>query len=144
MLNFATLLVLSKKITVFGGSQIRPNIHINDMVEAYIKVLQAPSELISGEIFNVGSDNHSVNHLARSVKKIIGEDVEVVNVKSNDDRSYHISSKKIEKILNFKTNFLVEDAIKDLKKAFDNNLVPDSLNDDKYFNIKTMKKINLK
>ena len=41
------------------------------MVEAYIKVLQAPSELISGEIFNVGSDNHSVNHLARSVKKLL-------------------------------------------------------------------------
>ena len=145
VVNILTNLAYNKReITVFGGDQLRPNIHINDMVEAYIKVLQAPSELISGEIFNVGSDNHSVNHLARSVKKIIGEDVEVVNVKSNDDRSYHISSKKIEKILNFKTNFLVEDAIKDLKKAFDNNLVPDSLNDDKYFNIKTMKKINLK
>ena len=145
VVNILTNLAYNKReITVFGGDQLRPNIHINDMVEAYIKVLQAPAELISGEIFNVGSDNHSVNHLAKAVKKIIGEDVEVVNVKSNDDRSYHISSNKIEKILNFKTNLLVEDAVKDLKNAFDNNLVPDSLNDDKYFNIKTMKKINLK
>ena len=60
---------------------------------------------------------------------------------SDDLRSYHINSDKIKKILNFKPQHSVEDAIRDLCKAFQNGLLPNSLTDDIYFNVKTMKKI---
>ena len=133
-----------REIKVFGGNQLRPNIHINDMINAYIHMIEAPKKIISGQKFNVGYYNQSVNSLALLVKKNVGSDVKIINVQSNDDRSYHISSKKIEKILGFKSKFTVEDAINDLKKAFQKNLLPNSFNDEKYFNIKRMQSIQLK
>lgn len=145
VVNILTNLAFNKReIKVFGGKQLRPNIHISDMVSAYLTVLEAPKNLISGEIFNVGYDNLSVNQIAETVKKVVGKDVRIKNEHSNDDRSYHISSSKFEKILNFKPNFTVEDAVKDLTEAFQKKLLPNSLDDEKYFNIKRMQSINLK
>ena len=132
-----------REIKVFGGKQLRPNIHINDMVNAYLYMIESSSNLIAGEIFNVGYNNQSVNSIALLVKKVIGSDVKVVNVQSVDNRSYHISSDKIKKILGFKSQFTTEDAIHDLKKAFQNNLLPNSLSDEKYFNIRKMQSIKL-
>ena len=83
-----------RNITVFGGNQLRPNIHIDDMVNSYISVLEADPKKINGEIFNVGYKNQSVNELAEDVKKVIGNDVKIFNSKSDDNRSYHVSSKK--------------------------------------------------
>jgi len=144
VVNILTNLAFNKReIKVFGGNQLRPNIHINDMVSAYLCMLQSPTNLIAGEIFNVGYDNQSVNSIALLVKKVIGPDIKVVNVQSDDNRSYHISSEKIEKILGFKSKFTIEDAVQDLKKAFQNNMLPNSLSDEKYFNIKRMKSIEL-
>jgi len=74
---------------------------------------------------------------------LVGSDVKITNVKSDDNRSYHISSGKIRNILNFKSIFTVKEAIHDLKKAFQNNLLPNSLYDEKYFNIKKMQSIKL-
>ena len=101
-------------------------------------------ELVSGKIFNAGYENQSVNHLASLVKKVIGDDVKIKYLKSNDNRSYHISSTKIEKELGFKTVKTIEDAIKDLKIAFDKKLLTNTLLDEKYFNIKRMNNIKLK
>ncbi|MBO6493448.1 MAG: SDR family oxidoreductase, partial [Pelagibacteraceae bacterium] len=62
VVNILTNLAFNKReIKVFGGNQLRPNIHINDMVNAYLYILQSPTNLIAGEIFNVGHDNQSVN-----------------------------------------------------------------------------------
>ena len=93
----------NREIKVFGGNQLRPNIHINDMINSYISILNAPPEKINGEIFNVGYKNQSVNELAEDVKSVIGEDIKIVNTKSNDNRSYHVSSQKIMDILGFET-----------------------------------------
>ena len=145
MTNILTNLAYHKReIKVFGGNQLRPNIHINDMINAYIHMIEAPKKIISGQKFNVGYDNQYVNSVALLVIENEGSDVKIINVQSNDDRSYHISSKKIEKILGFKSKFTVEDAINDLKKAFQKNLLPNSFNDEKYFNIKRMQSIQLK
>jgi len=145
VVNILTNLAYNKReIKVFGGKQLRPNIHISDMINAYLMVLEAPKNLISGEIFNVGYDNQSVDVIAQTVKKVVGSDVKIVNVQSNDDRSYHISSSKVETVLNFKPIFTVEDAVIDLTKAFEKKLLPNSLDDEKYFNIKRMQSINLK
>ena len=132
------------KIIVFGGEQLRPNIHIKDMVNVYKTIISADKALVNGQIFNAGSNNLKVNHIAELVKKSIGYHIKIEKKFSNDDRSYHVSSKKIKKILNFSTSFSVEDAILDLKKAFDKKLLTDPLNNIKYYNIKLMNNINLK
>ena len=127
-----------RKITVFGGKQLRPNIHIADMVEAYVVLLDAPKELIAGEIFNAGYENQSVEELANSVRDVMGEDVELVTSPTDDNRSYHISSQKISKVLGFVPSHTIKDAIVDMKQALESGLLPNSLTDDKYFNIKRM------
>ncbi len=134
----------NRVIKVFGGDQLRPNVHIEDMVNSYILLINADIKKINGEIFNVGFKNQSVNELALDVKKVIGNDVNIVKTKSNDNRSYHVSSKKISEILGFNTQFTVRDSVLDLKKAFEKNLLPNSFNDEIYFNIKRMQSINLK
>ena len=127
-----------RKITVFGGKQLRPNIHIADMVEAYVVLLNAPKELIEGEIFNAGYENQSVEELANSVRDVMGDDVELVTSPTDDNRSYHISSQKMSKVLGFVPSHTIKDAIVDMKQALESGLLPNSLTDDKYFNIKRM------
>ena len=132
----------NRAIKVFED-QLRPNVHINDIVTIY-STLNASSSKINGEIFNVGFKNQSVNELANDVKDIIGEDVKIVNTKSDDNRSYHVSSQKIKEILGFETKFSVKDAVSDLKNAFEKKLLVDTFENEFFFNIKRMNNINLK
>ena len=133
-----------KEISVFGGDQLRPNIHIKDMVRAYEKLIEADNKLVSGQIFNAGWENKSVNEIAKTVKNELGENVNLVVTPTNDNRSYHISSEKIKRMLNFQTQFTISDAVNDLKKAFELKLLNDPLNNPDYFNIKKMQLVNLK
>ena len=145
VVNILTNLAFNKReISIFGGKQLRPNIHIDDMVRSYILMLEAKKDDISGEVFNVGYDNLSIENIATKVKNIVGEDVVLKTTPTDDNRSYHISSDKIKKQLDFSPMFGVEDAIRDLKSAFEKKLLPDSLSNDVYFNIKRLEKIKLK
>ena len=145
VVNILTNLAYHKReITVFGGSQLRPNIHITDMAEAYVVLLKAQKEKIAGEIFNAGYENQTVLEIAQTVKNVVGNDVKLVTTPTNDNRSYYISSKKIKDELGFVASHSVRDAIEDLVTAFSKGLLPNSLNDERYFNIKTMQSINLK
>lgn len=139
--NFA---FYKRQIQIFGGSQLRPNIHIKDMVRAYLMLIDADKFKINKEVFNVGSTNHSVNEIAYMVKKNMGEDIELKRIDTDDPRSYHVSSKKIKDILNFETKFTVEDAVLDLKQAFEKKLLTNTFDNINYFNIKKMQSINLK
>jgi len=134
----------NREIKVFGGDQLRPNVHIDDMVNSYLTVLTADPKLINGEIFNVGFKNQTVNELASDVKKMIGDDVKIVNTKSNDNRSYHVSSEKIKTVLGFETKYTVKNAVSDLKIAFENNILTNTFDNELFFNIKRMNSINLK
>jgi nucleoside-diphosphate-sugar epimerase len=134
----------NREISVFGGEQLRPNIHIKDMVRAYEKLIEAENNLVSGQIFNAGWENQSVNEIAKTVKNELGEGISLVVTPTNDNRSYHISSEKIKNVLNFETKFTISDAVKDLKKAFELGLLKDPLNNPDYFNIKKMQLIDLK
>ena len=134
----------NKEIKVFGGDQLRPNVHINDMADSYLAVLDAPSKKINGEVFNVGFKNQSVNELANDVKEVIGSDVKIIHTKSDDNRSYHVSSEKIRDVLNFNTKYTVKDAVSDLKNAFEKKSLINTFNDEFFFNIKRMQSINLK
>ena len=132
-----------RKIKVFGGEQLRPNVHIDDMVNSYFAILNADIKKINGEIFNVGFKNQTVNELANNVKEVIGDDIEIVKTKSDDNRSYHVSCKKISEILGFNTKHTIKDAVTDLKKAFEKKLIINSFDDEKFFNIKRMQSIDL-
>ena len=133
----------NREITVFGGKQLRPNIHIKDMADAYLLLLRAPKEKVQGKVFNAGYENQTVLELAKTVKDVIGEDVNVVLSETDDNRSYHISSEKILKKLGFKPAYSIKQAVIDLKEAFEKKLLVDPLVNDRYFNIKTMQKINM-
>ena len=114
------------------------------MINAYKLIIKAPKNIVAGQIFNAGYENQTVLDLAKTVKQVIGNDVKLNIVQTDDNRSYHISSKKIAKLLGFKTNYNISDAVGDLKKAFQDNLLEDSFNNAKYFNIKKMQLLNLK
>jgi len=145
VVNILTNLAYHKKeISVFGGDQLRPNIHIKDMVRSYSFLLDQDEKKINGEIFNIGYENKSITQLAEEVKSVIGDDVNIVKVPSNDNRSYHISSAKIHDLLGFKNKFTIIDAIEDLKIAFETKKIINSFDDINFFNIKKMQKINLK
>lgn len=134
----------NREITIFGGDQLRPNIHIQDMVRAYELFIEVDNEKINGKIFNIGFENLSVNQLAYKVQKVIGADVKIKKLSINDNRSYHISSKKIQDELSFVSNFSILNAIEDLKYVFEKKLLSDCLTNENYFNIKRMQSIKLK
>jgi nucleoside-diphosphate-sugar epimerase len=144
--NILTNLAVNKgQITVFGGEQMRPNLHINDMCDAYQLLLEAPSEKIAGEIFNCGYQNMKIKDIAVLVRQVVAEvfpdraGVEIVTTPSNDLRSYHINSDKIRRHLGYTPKRSVEDAVRDLCKAFKSGALPNSLDDDLYYNVRRMK-----
>lgn len=135
--------VNNRKITVLGGRQMRPNIHIEDVADLYVQSLEWADEKIDGKIFNAGYENHTVAQIAGIVRGQVGPDVEIVSRPTNDLRSYHISSEKIKRELGFVPRRTIEDAVRDLVEAFDAGRIPDSMTDSRYYNIKTMQKCNL-
>ena len=142
--NILTSHAINKgKITVFGGEQKRPNLHIEDMTDLYLFLLEQPKEKIHKHIFNVGYENYKVREIAEMVKKSLGENIEIVTTPTNDIRSYHVSSKKIKEELGFEANHSIQEAILDLKKAFDDGRIPNPMEDMRYYNIKTMQAVNL-
>jgi len=135
--------VNNRKITVFGGQQKRPNIHIKDMVEVYTQSLNWPSEKINGQVFNAGYHNHCVSDIAEMVQSKVGADVEIIHMETNDHRSYHISSEKILRELGFVPKHTVGQAVEDLMHAFASGHINNSMHDDKYYNIKRMQSLAL-
>lgn len=138
------------KITVFGGEQMRPNLHIQDYVDVCKLLMTAPAKKIANERFNVGFQNMKIMDIAKTVKKVVEEiypekgDIPIEVTESDDKRSYHINSDKIKMVLGFAPKYTVEDAVRDLCKAFNEGKLPNSFGDDKYYNIRTMKAIGAK
>ena len=138
------------RITVFGGAQMRPNLHMQDMVDLYCLLLAVPSERIAGQIFNAGYQNYTVTETADVVRKVVREEmpekggIEIVTTPSDDIRSYRINSDKIQRVLGFVPKRTIEDGSRDLIHAFKAGKLPDSMTDIRYSNIKTMKAVHLK
>jgi nucleoside-diphosphate-sugar epimerase len=130
------------KIKVFGGSQYRPNIHIDDMVDAYLLTLESPDYLVNGQVFNVGADNMSLDQIANEVSSHTGV-FNIVHEPTEDMRSYRIDSTKICERLGFAFKRNVSKAILDLVDAFEKNRFTDSMNNSLYFNIKRMKELDI-
>ncbi|MDA1049977.1 MAG: NAD-dependent epimerase/dehydratase family protein [Planctomycetota bacterium] len=134
----------NRVIKVFGGQQMRPNLHIQDMTDLYIQSLQWPAEAIDGKIFNAGYENHKVAEIAEIVRQVIGDDVQIVTTPTDDHRSYHICSDKIRRELGFEPRYTIENAVEDLLSAFQAGRVPNAMDDERYYNVKLMKNHELK
>ena len=132
------------EIKVFGGEQMRPNIHINDMARLYVEALEWPAEKIDGKTYNVGYDNFKVREIAEMVRNVIGPATKIVTTPTNDNRSYHVSSERIRRELGFSAQRTLEDAVRDLQKAFEAKLIPNPMTDDRYYNIKLMQRVKLR
>lgn len=131
-------------IKVFGGNQHRPNVHIDDITNLYKNLLTVPIAKMSGKVYNFGVQNHTVSEIAQMVKKIVKPKGGVIFEDTTDQRSYRISSGKIKKELGFAPEKSISQAVTDLTKAFRKEKLPNSMTDDRYYNIKMMRKINLK
>jgi nucleoside-diphosphate-sugar epimerase len=138
------------KITVFGGDQLRPNLHVQDYADLCKLLLKAPQEKVANETFNCGFQNMSIMAIAIIVKKVVEEvfpekgNIPIDVTTSDDPRSYHINSEKIYKALGFKPKYSIEDAVRGLCRAFREGKLPNSFDDNKYFNVRTMKAIGAK
>ena len=146
--NILTNFAVNKcEIKVFGGDQLRPNLHIKDYCAVIELLLEAEKEKIQKQVFNVGYQNMSINEIAQLVKKVVEKefpnkkDIKIVKTKTDDNRSYHINSDKIQNLLGFIPKRSIEMAIRDLCEAFKKGLIPNSFESDSYFNVKKLKTI---
>ena len=138
------LAVNTQRITVFGGEQLRPNLHVEDMTDLYLMLLDAPDQIVDRKVWNAGYDNLKVREIAGMVRSTVGNGVEIVVTPTDDHRSYHVSSQKIRRELGFTPRHSVQDAIFGLKAAFEGGAVPHALTDDRYYNIKRMQAYRLR
>jgi len=148
--NILTNFAVNKgKISVFGGLQKRPNIHIQDMVNAYKLLLTLPDEKIHRGTYNCGFQNQTIMEIAEIVKRVVGEvyperpPIEIEVSPSDDLRSYHINSDKIRRELGFAPQFKIEDAVRDMCNAFQAGKLPNSFDDDNYFNVRKLKALSV-
>ena len=110
----------NRTIKVLERSTKTKYTRINDMIDSYVALLNAPSSKINGEIFNVGFKNQTVNELADDVKEVIGKDVKIIKTVSDDNKDpYHVSSEKLADFEVLKQNLLIKDAVSDLKNEFE-------------------------
>lgn len=131
------------RIRVFGGSQKRSCIHIDDMVDLYLFLLDQPDALIDGKTYDAGYETQTVLDLADIVKRVVGGDLPIDIEPKDGLRSYPASSDRLRRELGFKPRHTIEDAVRDLAAAFRNGKIPDSFDDPRYFNIKMMQRVGL-
>ena len=147
--NILTNLATRKKeVIVFGGKQMRPNLHINDMCNFYEFLLEADSKLIGNKTFNISDENISIENIALKIQNIFKRNynlkIVIKKVDSEDDkRSYHLNSSKIKKELNFNLKHSVDDAVNDMYLLLQTKKFDDSLINDSYYNIRTLKKLKI-
>ncbi len=134
------------KITVYGGQQKRPNLHIQDMCDLYQLLLGIEDSRIAGQTFNAGYQNQTIMEIAQAVKRVVQEEfpergeIEIVTTPTNDIRSYHINSDKITATIGFKPKRGIEDAARELCRAMKDGKLPGSLDDDRYSNVKVLRR----
>jgi nucleoside-diphosphate-sugar epimerase len=137
--------LVNRKIKIFGGKQLRPNLHVLDMVRAYNLFLEAPGDKMDREAFNVGFQNRSVEDIAVMVKDTLGDKaIELEYTPSNDNRSYHVNSEKIKRVYGFEPKYSIEDAIRGIGEAYRAGKIREPLTNTLYSNIKRMQQLGVK
>ena len=130
--NLLTMQAMSRgRITVFGGNQVRPNIHIDDITDLYIFLIDHPE--ISG-IYNAGFENISILDIAKSVIHYLPVEIEITS--SNDPRSYRINSDRL-LATGFRPKKTVDDAIREIIERYRAGELKD---EDRFYNLRWMEK----
>ena len=141
VVNLLTMQAISEgEITVLGGNQLRPNIHVQDMTDAYMRLLKVSPRIINRQTFNVGYENMSVASIAELIKKHIPE-TKIRTKPSNDNRSYHVNSDKITQVTGFKPRYSVEDAIKEIIAYEKQGFIQEPFKRNCYHNIKALQEL---
>ena len=140
------LAFFNKRITVFGGDQYRPHVHIEDITDLYCQMLlREPRDY--HEVFNAGWHNRTIAGTAQDVKSVFaiyGDDIEVSTTDSSDPRSYRVNSDKLTHETGFEPKRTVLDAASELRRAFADNEYPGAMTSTRFVNIKRMQEIGLK
>ena len=144
--NIMTNLAISnQKITVFGGKQHRPNMHIEDITDLYEQLLLEPASRIQGKTYNAGFQNRTIADIAQIAHDVVRQEfpelgpIEIVTTATDDNRSYRVNSDKIAAELGYRPRHTLEDAVRDICAWYRAGRFPDSLSDPKYFNVKLLK-----
>jgi nucleoside-diphosphate-sugar epimerase len=138
------LAVHTGKIKVFGGTQLRPNLHIEDMTELYLQCLAAPDAQIDGRVWNAGYENRTVRELAETVRNVVGGPITLEVVPTDDNRSYHVSSERIRREFGFTPRHTIAEAVSELQAAFADGRLLDAMTNSRYYNIRVMQEARLK
>jgi nucleoside-diphosphate-sugar epimerase len=146
---FANNTFSKNEIEIFGGDQTRPNIHIEDLSNFYVNLLNAPTVLIDGESFNVGTENLTIRQIAGMSTEVYTElypnrEIKIKTIHSDDKRSYRINSDKAKNQLGFDPKFTVRDAIRDIYNAFQSGYFSDRDYSTAYQNVKHLLKLRIK
>ena len=135
-------------IKVFGGDQLRPNLHILDYCDAVLTLINSKKEKVENQIFNIGHQNMSIMNIAKKIKKILEKSnkkkIKIIKTPSDDKRSYHINSDKIKRQLNFKPKREIQDAVKEIINAFKKKKITNSFDNTLYYNVKRLKELKIK
>jgi nucleoside-diphosphate-sugar epimerase len=141
--NILTAHAITKNlITVFGGSQRRPNLHILDYIDAVVLLLSNNNAI--GKIYNVGNENMTLGNIAILVRDTLLKidskfnEIQITTEPSDDVRSYHIDSRKIENELGFKPKRNISDAVTEIYEAFASGKIDRDISQEKYHNVATL------
>jgi nucleoside-diphosphate-sugar epimerase len=128
-------------ITIFNGQQWRPFIHVRDLVDATVRVLEAPVRLVGGEVFNVGDTrlNHTLTEVADVIRGVF-PDVRVEHVDNADRRNYRVNFDKLLRRTGFRARYTLRDGVEEIRKAFDERLITDHT-DLRYHNQRYLKAV---
>lgn len=119
--------IVDKEITIFGGNQWRPILHVKDAAEAFVRCLEEPIGTLKGRILNVGSNaqNYQIKEIGEIVHKVIPDAKLLTNEENADRRNYNVSFDKIKRVLNYEANYTVEDAVAEIRDAIEGEVIRD-------------------
>lgn len=134
-----------KKITVYNGDNVRAALNIDDMVEFYKLMLNAPASLVDRQAFNVSDISAPIRDLAHLVRNTLRDDrIEIEEEKTNDTRSYPVDATKARETLGFECLHGIEKAVLSIRDAYNLGKIAEGLSNPMYHNIKRMQQIGLK
>lgn len=120
--TLAAYAISQKKLTVWGGAQKRPQIHIDDVTDFLVQLISVPAAKIGGRIFNAAGYNTTVQEIAETIKDVLDGNLELTNGPArNDERTYHVSSERIAGELGLRTKKTIKDAVVEIQNAYRNS-----------------------
>ncbi|MEW6742661.1 MAG: NAD-dependent epimerase/dehydratase family protein [Planctomycetota bacterium] len=133
--------VKKRHLIVMGGDQERPQIHIQDLADLFIALLEAPPDLIRGDVFNAGGPNVSILEIAELARNIVGHHVELeLAPPRHDERSYHVSSEKLSRVLGLRARRDLGDAMRGIVHAYQQGWWQDP-EEARYHNVRWMTRL---